>query len=258
MTGISSLSDEEVDELLAGHAPTGRADLAPVAAVATSVRRHVAAETAPMIRYPLRHAIGRRAVVVVPRPRPLVHAAMGAAVTVFALAGAADALPAPVQEAVADVGDLVGVEMPHATDEHHLSAHVAAVAIAPNEAAEEEDEGTEPKPYQRPGAVPEGATPADPGSPGDHQAATPATPPPVAGESEASGELGEGEEHGTPDATPDETAEGDVPTSDGADGTEGDTDDGGQASERAGERGGAHDDAGLERRAPVDGQGAGG
>ena len=194
MTAISSLTDEEVDELLAGQAPDGHRELAPLADVATALRERAAHEPVPVMRYPLRHALVRGAAPVEPlRPRRLVHAAIGGAtIALLGLAGGANALPAPMQDAVAKVGDLVGVEVPHPSDDPtELPGGGGARARAtPSGSGEGSDLGTGAPPDSTPG----GATPADPGTAGDLEPASPALPadPPVEG----------GEEHrGAPSAS---------------------------------------------------------
>ncbi|MFL6204067.1 MAG: hypothetical protein ACJ739_01825 [Acidimicrobiales bacterium] len=178
MTAISTLSEEEVDALVSGHTPVGRGDLAPVAEALTTLRRQVAEEPVPTVGYPLRSAMARRAAPPAPStPRSLAVTAVASAVTVLALAGAADALPAPVQEAVADVGDLVGVEVPHSSTEHSLEERGAAASTVHPASTEAEDEGTEPKAERAPLTVPAGAIAPGPGSPGDDEAASPDSSP---------------------------------------------------------------------------------
>ena len=179
MPAISSLSDEQVDSLLAGHAPEGQDELAPLAEVATAVRWRAAHEPTPVMRYPLRHAVARAMLPGEPQSRGrLAHAALsGAAIAVLAVAGAADALPAPVQDAVADVGALVGIQVPGASDDGGTDIAEGSAPAAQPGFAEDEDDGADPGAARPSSLTPGGAVAADPGTPDDGEPASPATAP---------------------------------------------------------------------------------
>jgi hypothetical protein len=173
MATITELSDPELHELLAGRTPEGLDDLTPLAHLAAAVRRRMEAEPAPVMRYPLRHALSGGTQAATPRYRRLAGlVTAGLGIAAFGAASAANALPAPIQNAVAEAGDLVGVDVPRADDDHHVDAPFSGTA-GPGEA---EDEGNEAKagPHH---TTPGGATPADPGTPGDQEPSAPAIPP---------------------------------------------------------------------------------
>ena len=244
MTAISSLSDEEVDELLDGHTPDGLRDLAPLADVTAALHRRAAEERAPVMRYPLRHAVARAASAPAPpRPHRIAYSAVGgAALVAFGWAGAAAALPAPVQNAVADVGSLVGVHVPRADDDDPLEVHDHSAVSNPAAVTEAEDEGTQPKAIAPPGTTPGGATPADPGVPGDLTPATPATPPEPDAGSDA-----EGAE--PPEVDGDDTSVSDGPATPGGDPADDNADDGSDNADDGGDNGDDGSEAGDEHAA---------
>ena len=177
MDGSPELTDREVDALLEGATPDDRPDLQTLAELTAAVRSRAEAEPAPVMAYELRQAISARGArpALRSRRRWLDAVAAGAAVFAFGAVSAAGALPAPLQNAVADAGGAVGVALPRADDAAPDDApgiEMAAVALG-----EPEDEGTEPKSAAPPSVTPGGAMPADPGVPGDEEPATPATPP---------------------------------------------------------------------------------
>ena len=176
MALISTLSDTELDELLEGHTPDGRGELSPLADVAIAVRRRTAVERAPKMTYPLRQAVAQRAAPVTPRRPSLVPVAVGAfGIAGLMLAGAANALPAPIQNVVSDAGGLVGVAIPQADDDV-VDTRDGGDGPTSNAGSSGEGDGPEAK-GGPPESTPGGATPADPGTPGDHEPATPAIPP---------------------------------------------------------------------------------
>ena len=176
MPAISSLTDHELDELLAGRTPEGRGELAPLADVAIAVRERTAGEPAPVMAYSLRQAVARGSMPL-PRPRRLMPVAVAAfALAGVSLAGAANALPAPVQNMVAEAGDLVGVDIPHSTDDDVVETHdLSTTTDAARPLAE--GVGSDAEPKNQSGPTPGGTIPADPGTPGDMTPATPAIPP---------------------------------------------------------------------------------
>ncbi len=163
MATIAALSDQELEELLAGRTPEGLDDLASLADLAGAVRQRREAEPVPVMGYSLRRALCGPSI---PAARHrslagLVAAAIG--IVAFGAASAANALPAPIQNAVAEASGIVGVQVPHAG-----SDDLAAIDEPPARVAgftEAEDEGNEAKVANPPDATPGGATPATPPEP---------------------------------------------------------------------------------------------
>jgi hypothetical protein len=177
MDRFTPLSDQEIDELLHGRAPEGHADLRPVADLAAAVLARRADEPAPVMGYELRRAISDRArppVPVLRHPRWRQALAASAAAAAFGVVGVAGALPAPIQDAVADAGRVVGVELPRSSD---VADEAPGVETATSVLGDREQGSTGPTAAAPPDVTPGGAAPADPGTAGDREPATPAIPP---------------------------------------------------------------------------------
>lgn len=174
MAKLSTLDDHEVEALFAG-TPLGDRDLAPVAEVARALRRLADREPIPQMSEALRAQIASPPIVPIGIHRATRTALMKAAVAagVVALVGvgaAQNRLPAGVQNVVSSTVDLVGFDVPRSEERH-----VAGVGSGQgdNEGTDNANDGTPG--YD--GVTPGGADRADPGVPGDHEPATPATPP---------------------------------------------------------------------------------
>jgi hypothetical protein len=196
MARVTALSDHDVDQLIAGRTPEGMHDLAPVAQVSLALRERTAFEIAPVMGPSLRQALADAPALTTRntgRIRRRLSGMAAAGVGVFALgaATAANALPAPVQAIVSEAGELLGVEVPHpddhASDEghHDVGPEVPSTDDVPvpggdrgSSGAPGANGGEEPGPEDigPPATTPAGTTPADPGTPGDHEPATPARP----------------------------------------------------------------------------------
>jgi hypothetical protein len=206
MAPITTLTDSEVDDLLAGTIPGGNDDLAPLAGLAT-VLRGSALEEQPSIGPELRrqlhaaappsdlapvHHLGRRAAV-------WTGAAAAAALVVLGVGAQGDVLPASVQDVVSSTAERIGIDLPRSADRDQpgRSDEAPPVERGPVEGEDPTDHapagpaagrgdgaGSQDRPsggpadrpaHSTPPAQPATpATPAQPGAPG--QPATPATP----------------------------------------------------------------------------------
>ena len=190
MAPVTSLSDHDIDELIAGRTPEGMPDLSPVAQVSAALREWTALENAPAMGSSLRQALadapasstrnhmGRI------RRRLSGMAAVGVGALALGAATAANALPAPVQAAVSEAGQVVGIDLPHPDDranDHAEEIGPEAVIDASGQPSSSDaprtpDEGRRTDGSTPPATTSAGTEPADPGSPGDQQPATPADP----------------------------------------------------------------------------------
>jgi hypothetical protein len=185
MTRFAELDDAAVDDLLRGDTPAGCEDLAPVAQLATVVRQRATALT-PAMGTALRAQIQQRPAVPprhvgVPRRR-LQVAAAAVSFAIVGVAAAQNALPAAAQRFVASAADLVGLDVPRPEDRagNPRTPTTDTGSTDPTEGTEGPDgtsaDGKEPASTGPHTSVPEGgppeetpggATPADPGTPGD-------------------------------------------------------------------------------------------
>lgn len=164
------LNPADVDAVLDGVTPPDRPDLARLAEVASVLRRSVAAEPVPRMSDELQALLnGTEDVVIDLRERSRRKAITGGALAVALFLGATgvaaanDALPSVVQNVVADMGNVVGLDLPD--DRGHAGED-------PQPEHGNDVKGHDP---QGPKEGKSGATPADPGERGG--GATPATPP---------------------------------------------------------------------------------
>ena len=189
MAHVTSLSDHDIDELIAGRTPEGMHELSPVAQVSLALRERTAFETAPAMGPSLRQALADAPALTARntgriRRRLSGMAAVGVGALAFGAATAANAL-------VSEAGDVVGLELPHSDDR----AHDGAENESGPEATTPDDDlghGDDTSTDLGPGAIdegqpssadvgpppstPAGTTPADPGTPRDQAPATPAVP----------------------------------------------------------------------------------
>ncbi len=208
MALFRTLPDREIDDLLAGRPPVTPVAAALVDLVAT-LRADGARHGAPPMSDALRQQIATpppRAPEPRRRRRAVVAGLAGLAFGTAGLgiAGAQNALPAPVQDATASAADLVGIELPHHDDGEDQPGAPAEddrgsgagerpgngpdgtgnQGKGPSETGNQGNgpdatgnPGKEPAgPQGPPESTPGGAVPAEPGGPG--QPATPASPPP--------------------------------------------------------------------------------
>ena len=189
MARLTTIDEHDVEVLLAGRAPDGMQDLAPIADVTAALRERAATEKAPAMGTALRQALAEAPAAMARhhagRARRRLAAVTAAAVglVAFGVASAANALPVPVQRAVAEAGDLVGLAVPRPDGDDQV-----VDTEGPDDTPGGKGSGEAPGDEDRPGgsdvgdtgppdATPGGATPADPGAPGDKEPATPAVPP---------------------------------------------------------------------------------
>jgi hypothetical protein len=173
MGRLALLSDEELEELLAGGPLEGQPDLDLLADVAAAVRSRARAEPAPVMGYELRRALYAAPAPRRTRRRLLDGVAAVAAVVTLGAVSAAGALPAPFQDAVSDAGGLVGISVPSA--EPAVDAPGRELVAA--RLGEPEDEGTEPKATATPDGLPGGADAGDPRTRDERAPATSADEP---------------------------------------------------------------------------------
>lgn len=189
MNTFSTRGDDEIDALLAGTSPAG-SDLAPVGEVVRALRGLAAGEPAPAMSASLRAQLDSPIVVAMgirrARRAELVKAAVvavAAAVALVAVGASQNRLPTAIQNVVSSTADLVGVDVPRSDErgagredldssdpggvEGNAEGHDG------NSTVNGANDGTPG--YD--GVTPGGSDPADPGTAGDHEPATPAVPP---------------------------------------------------------------------------------
>ena len=193
MARFAELDDATVDDLLRGNTPEGYEDLAPVAELAVAVRARATAhdpEISPALRAQLleRPPVPPRYVGVA-RRRLRLGAAAAAAVAVVGVAAAQNALPASAQRFVSSAADLVGLDVPRPDDDGEGPVTTVDEPESTSDDGEAPGDGghhrlrgaraarrrTAPLGQSSTGGPPDetpgGATPADPGTPGDHEPA---------------------------------------------------------------------------------------
>jgi hypothetical protein len=205
MATFSTLSDHEIDDLLAGRAPDSEAT-AGLTELVEVLRADARTAGPPPMSASLRRQLAGHGVVT-PLPRTRRRALLGGVVGVVlgasavGAAAAQNVLPDPLQDAAASAADIIGVDLPHADDAD------AGNDQKPDDPGTQgnggEGTGQDPGgPDHGPDSTGDGATPADPGTPGDHEPATPATPN-GGGNGNANGNAdGDGNGNGTGGATP--------------------------------------------------------
>jgi hypothetical protein len=181
MTMFSTLDDDEVEALLDGRALTDDTTLGDLSSVAHRLRTSAQREPVPPMSAALRAQVEQRSVVA-NRPAWAAHrslrrglAAAAAAAAILALVGVGaeqNRLPADVQDIVSSVADALGVEVPRADERPSQSDEEG-----PSSDGTSGSDDTGGDHGRQGGTTPGGATPADPGTSGDKEPATPATPP---------------------------------------------------------------------------------
>ena len=164
MPNFGSTPDDELDALLSGGVGQSAAS-APLQELVAHLRSDAERHGIPAMSLALRQEIaaGRPRVVPAPRRRRVLAGALAGLLvggSAIGVAGAQNALPAAVQDAVSTVADLVGIDLPRADEQDDVPG------------GDDDRPGDVQGP---PTSTPGGNTPADPGTPGDHEPATPST-----------------------------------------------------------------------------------
>lgn len=194
MAVLPSLPDAEIDALFAGQpCASTHGGLSEFIDALRSAAVHL---PAPVMSEALRLQVNRG----VPRPvaarrRRLLAGALGSLLlggTAIGVAGAQELLPAPVQDAASSAADMLGIDLPRASERHADPDRGVGGQDDQGDGTSGTDDpgGAKPATSGPPGATegkpgtsngppattPGGAVPADPGTPHDGQPATPATP----------------------------------------------------------------------------------
>lgn len=192
MVLFRSLPDAEVDALLAGQ-PSGSA-VGGLSELIGTLRADAERHGRPAMSAPLREQITRVAPGPAPvRRRRILVGAFGGLLlggAAMGVAGAHEVLPAPLQDATASVAGALGIDLPRAAERGDDDGPGGPVdsggdddqgeggGAGPDDTTGQDDTTATTDSSQGPPATtPGGATPADPGIPGDREPATPATPP---------------------------------------------------------------------------------
>lgn len=194
MATLDELTDDELDALLHGAQPAGAESLAPLVHVVASLRERTLAQAAPPMAPALRARLVAPSAAIQALPlsgrwaggRVIRSAAAVLLVAGLVGAGAArNALPDEVQNAVSSAAELVGIEVPRADEGSdapgdHADRSDGTDVTNGSDRSEGTDRSaatTTDRARDEAGATPGGAMPADPGTPGDGERATPAVPP---------------------------------------------------------------------------------
>ena len=198
MALLHALPDAEIDALFAGQPSASTPG--ELSELIDALRRAAVLQPAPVMSEALRLQVNRG----VPRPvaarrRRLLAGALGSLLlggTAIGVAGAQELLPAPVQDAASSAADMLGIDLPRASERHADPDRGAGGQDDQRDVRDDDPSGTdapggadpanpgppgatEGKPGTSngpPATTPGGAVPADPGTPHDGQPATPATP----------------------------------------------------------------------------------
>jgi hypothetical protein len=184
MALFRALPEDDVEDLLSGGAPTSpsAAALADVVAV---LRADATRRGAPPMSAELRAQIATVRPTAAPsrRRRVVAGGVLGIVfgTSVLGVAGAQNALPAVLQDAASSAADVVGIDLPRASERHQGDDDGEGEGTSTNGSdPSPQGEGSEgtgangPKETTPGGANP--ADPADPGTPGDKEPADPADP----------------------------------------------------------------------------------
>lgn len=198
--------DDELDGLLRGRATP--AESAALLAVIARLRELAISEPVPPMGDALLAQVQAAARARRGASRALALAVGAGAVVLLGLLGvgaAQNRLPSGLQDVMSSTADLVGLHVPESAERQH--------GAGDDGGPEREADGSDPvggagadRGKDAPGyggTTPGGATPADPGTPGDREPATPAVPPSVSARPEP-GDVGDREQgSGRSDAGPD-------------------------------------------------------
>jgi hypothetical protein len=182
METFEALDDDQVDALLAGRAPVDGI-LVPVARVVQALRHLAASEPVPPMSASLRAQIASPIVTPIgirraARSAFVKAAAVAALLALVGVGAAQNRLPSGIQDVVSSTADLVGVDVPR-SEERHADGEGLGTGDPQGDADSTpagDARGNDGSPGHD-GVTPGGAVPADPGTPADHEPATPAVPP---------------------------------------------------------------------------------